>query len=167
MKWWMSLGSNTGLKWSADCTSSSTRLQMYVVFVSNWPHVRSGHFGEIRTFFAKTGPEPDLIWPKGPVPDPGPEIRTLLATLPMNFTKKIMVNNLIFPEGGIKTTYKMPPAMTQKVDHDCYPSKSQNQFSARKTTPWSGDEEEAGRTDPHHTYFYLLLLLTTTFLLEK
>ena len=75
----------------------------------------------------------------------------------MNFTKKIMVYNLIFPEGGIKTTYKMPPAMTQKVDHDCYPSKSQNQFPARKTTPWSRDEEEADRTDYLHTIIFIFV----------
>ena len=44
-------------------------------------HVRKGLFGIIRTFYAESGPDPDLIGQKGPDPDLGPEIWTLLATL--------------------------------------------------------------------------------------
>ena len=54
----------------------------------------------------------------------------------MNFTGNS------FPEGGIMTTCKMPPAWTQKVDPDCHPSKCQDQLPARRTTPNGGFEEE-------------------------
>ena len=54
----------------------------------------------------------------------------------MNFTGNS------FPEGGIMTTCKMPPAWTQKVDPDCHPSKCQDQLPARGTTPNGGFETE-------------------------
>ena len=74
----------------------------------------------------------------------------------MNFAENVLVCNHTFPKGGIKTTYKMPPVVTQKVDQDCYPSKSQDQFPAKETTPRPGEEEEAGwPVHPRTIFFYI------------
>ena len=68
----------------------------------------------------------------------------------MNFTGNS------FPEGGIMTTCKMPPAWTQKVDPDCHPSKCQDQLPARGTTTNGGFENERNwQASPRHVSFFL------------
>ena len=71
----------------------------------------------------------------------------------MNFTGNS------FPEGGIMTTCKMPPAWTKKVDPDCHPSKCQDQLPARETTPNGGFENERNwQASPQHVSFFVSLI---------
>ena len=62
----------------------------------------------------------------------------------MNFTGNL------FPEGGIMTTCKMPPAWTQKVDPDCQALHKENYPQWRICK----DEELAGQSPSCKLYLY-------------